>query len=472
MKKIFGLVAAVFMVFMISGCDLIMGKVPDEVTKTAAYPTVELACEREFSIHYGDKAELKVNASVTDGGTLTYQWYKGNTSNFDKAKAISGATNKDYTVTGNEETQAYYWCKVTNSNNLKTADSVSYDVYVKISNIIIVDRGISKAEKWDPTYTYFVTSDVWMENKLEIPAGTVVKFEEGAFLGARNNGIILAIGEAAVEDNPETEEDESKPENPVIFTSCKDNTVGISIPKYKDSTPEPGYWEGMTTENQGSKFDHCIIRYAGRDYWGALVLNAKTTVTNCTFTDNASPEDREPALNVWPKGCKSVVTDNVFYRNEWPLACHANFTVDTTNVFHFEDVTGTLKNKYQAVKIWNGEIKSSENVTWGITEVPYYASDDIDVRGTLTVAEDVIVRFAAGTNIDVYEGEGGTLTMNGLFTSYRDDAHGGDIFADGEDEADDGDWEGVWIEDQDYWNNSLNKDTTKVLFNDKSKYEE
>lgn len=427
-------------------------------------------CETDYSIHYGEKAELKVNASVSDGGTLSYQWYRADVNDFSKAKAVSGATSKDYTVKGDSETEAYYWCKVTNSNNLKTAEATTYSVYVKISNIIIVDRGSSKAEKWDPTYTYFVTTDVWMENKLEIPAGTVVKFEEDAFLGTINNGVILATGAAAVEDDPATEEDESKPENPVIFTSCKDNTVGISIPKYKDLTPEPGYWEGMTTENQGSKFDHCIIRYAGSEYDGALVLKAKTTVTNCTFTDNASPADSNPALSVWPEGCKSVVTGNVFYRNEWPLACHANFTVDTTNVFHFDDVTETLKNKYQAIKIWGGEIKSNENVTWGITEVPYYASNDIDVRGKLTVAEDVIVRFAADEYIDIYEGA--TLTMNGLFTSYLDDANGGDIFADGEDEADDGDWQGVWIEEEDYWNNSLNKDTTKVLFNDKSKYEE
>lgn len=467
MKKLLGALAVLTTLFVVSGCDLILGGIGNELSKNPEYPTVNLDCKNDYSIHYGDEVELKVAASVSDKGDLTYQWYKGSSSDRDAAKAISGATKETYKVSGNEETVDYYWCKVTNTKNLKTVDNWTSDIKVKISNIIEVEN-ITKATTWDATYTYFIKGHLIVSAKLTIPAGTVVKFDEDAWIEVSENGIIDAKGAAAEDDVPA---------KPVIFTAATDNSVGVKIPAYKNDTPEAGYWDSIVVKNQGSTFDDCVICYGGNDRSdGVLTLEAKTTVKDCTFRDNASKSKGEGALNILPDGVKSVVTGNTFYNNEWPFACNPNYTVDTSNVFHFDvkdadgKVTKTLKNTNQAINLWGGEIGVKDNVTWGITEVPYYASDNIDVYGKLTVADDVIVRFAAGTNVDVYEG--GTLTLNGLFTSYLDDANGGDIFADGEDEADDGDWEGVWIEDQDDWNNSLNKDTTKVLFNDKSKYEE
>ena len=50
---------------------------------------------------------LIADARVSDGGTLSYQWYKDGT-------AITGATTANYTLTATET--AGYTCVVTNTN--------------------------------------------------------------------------------------------------------------------------------------------------------------------------------------------------------------------------------------------------------------------------------------------------------------------------------------------------------------------
>lgn len=457
MKKFFGLVAAVFMVFMISGCDMILGSIGNEIgnqlSKGAETPSVELDCESEFSIHYGDKAELKVNASVTDGGTLSYQWYKADDyyTQEKNRTAVSGATDTTLTVSGNSESDTYYWCKVSNAKNLKTADSWSSAVRVIISNIVEPDD-ITSATTWNADYTYYIDFDLSVEATLVIPAGTVIKFNKDAYMGTRGNGVINAVG---------TEE------KPIIFTAANDNSVGIAIPKdktnLKNTTPKAGEWESVRVDYQGSKFDYCIFQYGGSEYYGTLILNAKTTVTNCTFKDNASDGSWGydcPALNIYDTAIKSTVTGNTFYNNDWPLACPARFTVDTSNVFHKDD----LKNTRQLICL-NGDVEVP--VVWGVTEVPYCfveENDDVVVKKALTIEDDVVVKFGANASLDIYTEDGGSLTVgDAILTSMQDDEHGGDTNCDGDATTpDESDWEGVWYSELGF-DNEINK-SEKVLY--------
>jgi hypothetical protein len=63
------------------------------------------------AIAKGGTATLSVSARVTDGGTLSYQWYGG-------GAAISGATQASYTTpVMNADGVFYYYCVVTNTNN-------------------------------------------------------------------------------------------------------------------------------------------------------------------------------------------------------------------------------------------------------------------------------------------------------------------------------------------------------------------
>ena len=86
---------------------------------------------------------LSVAASVTDGGTLSYQWH-GN-SNPEKGGIIPGATGKTYTPSTSAVGTMYYWCIVTNTNTAvggnKTATIYSNQISVTVQKGGSSDNG-------------------------------------------------------------------------------------------------------------------------------------------------------------------------------------------------------------------------------------------------------------------------------------------------------------------------------------------
>ncbi len=86
---------------------------------------------------------LSVTASVTDGGTLSYQWH-GNSSP-EKGGIIPGATGKTYTPSTSTVGTMYYLCIVTNTNNAvggnKTATIYSNQISVTVQKGGSSDNG-------------------------------------------------------------------------------------------------------------------------------------------------------------------------------------------------------------------------------------------------------------------------------------------------------------------------------------------
>ena len=84
----------------------------------------------------GGTFELKVMASVTDGGTLTYQWFKTLTSGNTGGEIIPNATSAAYNASIGEIGTVYYYAVVTNTNNNasgnKTAVSTSLTAKVEV----------------------------------------------------------------------------------------------------------------------------------------------------------------------------------------------------------------------------------------------------------------------------------------------------------------------------------------------------
>lgn len=74
-------------------------------------------------------ATLKADASVADGGTLTYQWYSSDSPTTDSGTAIEGATNATYEAKVEAGKTKYFYCVVTNTNDNvngnKTASATS-----------------------------------------------------------------------------------------------------------------------------------------------------------------------------------------------------------------------------------------------------------------------------------------------------------------------------------------------------------
>jgi hypothetical protein len=76
---------------------------------------------------------LSVSASVTDGGTLSYQWYSNTADSADGGSPISGATQSSYTPSITTAGTVYYYVIVTNTNN---AESVNGNKVVTVASAV------------------------------------------------------------------------------------------------------------------------------------------------------------------------------------------------------------------------------------------------------------------------------------------------------------------------------------------------
>lgn len=93
-----------------------------EVEVDAATPTITKQPEgktESFAAGGTQKItkDLMVEASVSDGGDLTYQWYSNTSSSTTGGTAIGGATSSSYEATVNAKETKYFYCIVTNTNN-------------------------------------------------------------------------------------------------------------------------------------------------------------------------------------------------------------------------------------------------------------------------------------------------------------------------------------------------------------------
>lgn len=84
----------------------------------------------------GAQSTLSVGATVSDGGTLSYQWYSNSTDSNTGGSEISDATNATYDVPTNTVGVTYYYCMVTNTNTNAentTATVTSEPAQVKVT---------------------------------------------------------------------------------------------------------------------------------------------------------------------------------------------------------------------------------------------------------------------------------------------------------------------------------------------------
>ena len=445
-KKTVSVLALLFVVFAMTGCAALLGKLANKIeeeTPAPENPSVTTEDPSSFIARYGKMYTITIKAEREDNGLLTFQWYKGASNNRDAAVAIDGAAAKlsAYVFTtpvapAKVGEVSYYWCKVTNTNAKtgKKAEAWSSSFKVTVTNIWTVDSEIDEPTLWSSDYTYYIPDNatLWVNKSLSIPAGTVIKFGKNAKMETYETGTINAIGTKAA---------------PIVFTSYRDNSQGITISDYASETVQKGDWSGVKVNGTtGSNFTYCKFTYADKT---ALVLNKTTTVAACTFTNNQSDTDYSGALYIGGDAYKSLVTSCIFYNNDWPIEVPSAFEVDSTNIFHNPDAE-TVKNKNQAIVVCSTEIPTG-NFSWNIEELPYFCKDvnsTLWVNGTLNIGkngENVIVKMALGSSIREYEAGKINIGTNAILTSYRDKDNGGDIFAGGDTSApdEDGDWNGV-----------------------------
>ena len=138
--------------------------------KDAETPTISSHPE-STTVKKGNELNLTIQASVSDGGTLSYQWYSNSTNSITGASAISGETNSTYTVLTTTEGTFYYYCVVKNTNNSvngnQTATKTSDIAEVIVNDLTnaetpsITSQPQSENLAQGETRTIFVTASIF-----------------------------------------------------------------------------------------------------------------------------------------------------------------------------------------------------------------------------------------------------------------------------------------------------------------------
>ncbi|WP_294428104.1 hypothetical protein [uncultured Treponema sp.] len=102
----------------------------------AVTPVVETtSTDKNYNVGEANATALEVSATVTDGGTLTYQWYKAADASA-QGTAITGAGNATYKPDTTSADDSYYYAVVTNTVKIgevtRTATTESSRIHIQV----------------------------------------------------------------------------------------------------------------------------------------------------------------------------------------------------------------------------------------------------------------------------------------------------------------------------------------------------
>lgn len=314
-------------------------------------------------------------------------------------------------------------------------------------NVVNVTQSISTPTTW-------TAGNVYILDGITLTVNSVLTIEPGVIVKLKNarldvvNGMINAVG---------------TPDKHIVFTSLADDSYcGDNNGDGTATTPQKGDWVSIYLNGgNGNTFKYCDVLYAGKDYYNAVqisIAGPSFTFDHCTFAHTLSNSSASNAFafhggSYMSDPGISIFTNNAFYDNDRPLYCSFNYTVNPNNIFH-NPANPTEKNKRNGIFMWGG---IGANVSYNVSEVPYVFLENFTGGGSgavrnINVGNNVVLKFtrsdwgiARGNDNHINVGAGA------IFTSYKDDEHGGDTNGDGNlTSPSAGDWDGFW----DYSTNS------------------
>lgn len=128
-------------------CEISDGITTVEAEYTVILDTgLDVTYNPEVDLKYGDNAELKVNATCTEGQNITYQWYayKINAETEEvTASAIEGANTDTLSIKADENSAPKYMCKVT--DGISVIRSV-FDINIDTGLTLSAKKSVVSAE--------------------------------------------------------------------------------------------------------------------------------------------------------------------------------------------------------------------------------------------------------------------------------------------------------------------------------------
>lgn len=305
--------------------------------------------------------------------------------------------------------------------------------------VVEVTTDISTPTVWEDCHVYVISvNQISVTSTLTIQPGAIVKFKDivsDNSILVSNSGQIIANGTS---------------EYPIIFTSYKDDeNGGDSNGDGSTSTPAQKDWGGIIINSNNCEFRHCNFMYGGEGPdagTGQPTLEFSSyygIIDYCTFAYCGGETTFNGYGVVDARSCQNTsfsITNSVFYGCIKPLFVNPFISIGNTNTFHNPD-NASQKNSLNGIFLTNEANAPTSDVTWLEDEVPFVLTGSLYITtvGTkLVLGSGVIIKVkdspAPGNKITFKEGIT-SIEGNGsagvYFTSYLDDAHGGDTNGDG-----------------------------------------
>lgn len=309
-------------------------------------------------------------------------------------------------------------------------------------NIKYVTKDISKTTTWYSDTIYVIDNyDFYIGAGLTIEAGTIIKFQPGSgeYMGVGTGGTITANGTAT---------------QPIIFTSYKDDAHGGDTNNDGTATSaSPADWDHINLNNEnGSIFNYCKFLYGGNgsySYTLTLFGSQNTKVSNCTFAYNRGGKFGDfyyGALDASNAETGTIITDNVFYKNNIPLSISMSFNIDNSNIFHNPQALSETNVLNGIFTYAIDEISGA--LYWEEDEVAFVINDNdlwITEGSSLNLSNDMVLKFTSESEIVIAAGANINQGDNVYFTSFKDDSKKGDTNGDlSATMANNNDWVGIY----------------------------